>query len=64
MDLAGRSEAQANRIINHWLQAGVLVLGEPVQTEHRHEVQTVTPDPAKVTAILAPMAPGREPPSE
>jgi hypothetical protein len=62
MDLAGRTEAQATRILDQWLQAGVLIRGEPVQTAHRHEAQTVTPDPIKVAAILAPLAPGREPP--
>jgi AAA domain len=64
MDLTGRTEAQAKRILNQWLRSGVLVRGEPVQTAHRHEAQTVTPDPAKVAAILGPLAAGRQPPNE
>jgi hypothetical protein len=53
----GKADAQAIRILAEWLKNGVLVHGEPFKTEDRKEIQTVTPDPAKVAAILDPLKP-------
>jgi hypothetical protein len=64
MDLAGRTEAQATRILGEWLKTGVLARGTSVKTAHRHKAQTVTQDPIKVAAILTAIAPGQAPPNE
>jgi hypothetical protein len=53
----GKTDAQAIRILAEWLKNGVLVHGDPFKTEDRKDIQTVTPDPAKVAAILEPLRP-------
>jgi AAA domain len=53
---AGRSEAQATKILADWLQSATLIQGEPVEGAGRHPIQTVRPDPTKVAGILAGLA--------
>ena len=53
MDLAGRNEEQASKILNLWLDSKTLIQAQPFKTGQRHEIKTLTVDPAKVAAILA-----------
>ena len=53
MELGGRSEREAGKIIIAWLDSGVLIKGSYYHTESRHEVTKVTLDEAKARAILA-----------
>jgi hypothetical protein len=51
------SEARAGTIIAQWIKNDVLVPGEPFKSGKGDVSQTLIPDPEKVAAILAPMAP-------
>jgi hypothetical protein len=53
MDIGGRSEREAAKIIAAWLKTGVLVKGDHYHAPTKHSVQRVEVDDAKAAAILA-----------
>jgi hypothetical protein len=57
IELAGRSEVQAEQILAALLQNGVLIEGEPVKATNRSDIPTVAVDAAKAAEILAQHAP-------
>lgn len=58
IELAARTEVQAEKILAAWLQNGVLVEGEPVKAKNRStDIKTVALDPSKAAEILAQHAP-------
>ena len=53
VNLGGRAEREAVKIVAAWIENGVLVKGSYYHTGSRHDVQCVTLDDAKAGAILA-----------
>jgi hypothetical protein len=52
VNLAGRTEREAGKIIAAWIKTGLLVKGEHRDADNRNKVQRVTVDDAKVAPIL------------
>jgi AAA domain len=52
MDLAGRSAAEAKRILDQWVGNNVLTKQEYTSREHRNTLTALIPDPVKVAGIL------------
>jgi hypothetical protein len=52
MEIGGRSEAEAGKIVSTWLKSGVLTKGRYYHGESRHQVQKIALDEAKVSEIL------------
>jgi hypothetical protein len=61
MEIGGRTDAQAKKILDLWLQSKTLIDGPPFKTDQRRDIRTLTVDPAKVAAILAQHAPPGNP---
>ena len=53
MEIGGRSEDEAGKIVSAWLKSGVLTKGRYYHGESRHQVEKVALDEAKVSEILA-----------
>ena len=53
VELAGRSEEQAARIVAAWRKSGVLIPGEPVKASNRSDIATVAVDPIQAAKILS-----------
>jgi hypothetical protein len=52
IEIGGRSEREATRIIGTWIESGVLIKGKYYHTPSRHEVDRVMLDDAKAAEIL------------
>ncbi|WP_428487216.1 AAA family ATPase [Rhodopila sp.] len=53
MDIGGRAEREASRIIAAWIESGVLVKSKYYHDASKHSVERVTVDDAKAAEILA-----------
>jgi hypothetical protein len=52
MEIGGRSEDEAGKIVSTWLESGVLAKAKYYHSESRHQVEKVVLNEAKVGEIL------------
>jgi hypothetical protein len=52
MEIGGRSESEASKIVKAWIESGVLIKGDHYEPTSKHNVKKVDLDEAMITAML------------